>query len=220
MNYVHALRFRFLTPLYDAVVAIGMRDKVFKRKLIDQAGIAEGMRVLDVGCGTGTLTILGRQAHPHAEFTGIDGDPEILTTARRKAATAGLSVRFDHGLADALPYPDASFDRVVSSLLFHHLVPEQKRRAFREIRRVLAANGQLHIADFGRPEGIYASVVSSVLARFDGIENTRDNFEGRLPAMLVDSGFTVHERQRFATSFGTVSLLAATRIPITTGDES
>jgi hypothetical protein len=59
-----------------------------------------------------------------------------------------------------------------------------------------------------------------VLARFDGIENTRDNFEGRLPAMLVDSGFTVHERQRFATSFGTVSLLAATRIPITTGDES
>jgi ubiquinone/menaquinone biosynthesis C-methylase UbiE len=109
---------------------------------------------------------------------------------------------------------------VVSSLLFHHLVSEQKRRAFREIRRVLAADGQLHIADFGKPEGIYASVVSSVLARFDGVENTRDNFEGRLPSMLVDAGFTVLERQRFATSFGTVSLLAATRVPSTTGDES
>lgn len=197
-----------------------MRDKVFKRRLIDQAEIAEGMRVLDVGCGTGSLTILGRQAHPHAEFTGIDGDPEILTTARRKAAAAGLSVRFDHGLADELPYPDASFDRVVSSLLFHHLVPEQKKRAFREIRRVLAEDGQLHIADFGKPEGIYATVVSALLARFDGIENTRDNFEGWLPAMLVETGFTVLERQRIATSFGTVSLLAATRVPSATGDEA
>jgi ubiquinone/menaquinone biosynthesis C-methylase UbiE len=220
MNYVHALRFRFLTPLYDAVVAIGMRDEVFKRRLIDQADVADGMRVLDVGCGTGTLTILGRQAHPNAEFTGMDGDREILATARRKAAVAGLSVQFDHGLADALPYPDASFDRVVSSLVFHHLVPEQKRRAFGEIRRVLVADGQLHIADFGKPEGVYASIVSALLARFDGIENTRDNFEGRLPAMLGEAGFSFLERQRFATLFGTVSLLAATRVPSATGDES
>jgi len=210
-RYIHALRFRFLTPLYDMVVGYGMREEMIKRSLIHQSSISTGMRVLDLGCGTGTLAVLGCSLHPLTQFTGLDGDPVILDIARRKAASVGAPIRFVHGFADDLPFSDGEFDRVVSSLLFHHLTTLQKQRSFTEIRRVLSREGELHIADFGKPEGRYARVASAVLARFDGIENTRDNFEGRLPALLEASGFAVQERKRIATAFGTLQCLAATR---------
>ena len=208
-GYVHALRFRFLTPLYDMVVGIGMKEQQIKRLLVHQASIAGGTRVLDLGCGTGTLAILGCHLHPLAEFTGLDGDPVILDIARRKAIAGGATIRFVHGFADDLPFPDGTFDRVVSSLLFHHLTTAQKQRSFAELRRVLARKGELHIADFGKPEGRYATLASAFLARFDGIESTRDNFEGRLPALLESAGFAVREQQHMATAFGTLRFLAA-----------
>ncbi|MBI2214795.1 MAG: class I SAM-dependent methyltransferase [Acidobacteria bacterium] len=207
--YVHALRFRILTPLYDTVVGLGMREKRIKTTLLQQASIVGGTRVLDLGCGTGTLAILGCLLHPAAEFTAIDGDPAILSIAERKARAAGVSVRFAHGMADAIPFPDGAFDRVVSSLLFHHLTIDQKRRSFEEIRRVLAPRGELHVADFGKPEGRYARIASKMLSRFDGVETTRDNFEGRLPEILESAGFTARAGHRIQTTFGTLQFISA-----------
>ena len=140
-QFIPALGSDLLTPLYDPLLWL-MREKRFKGDLIEQAKITSGNRVLDVGCGTGTLAIMTKRIHPDAEVVGIDADSKILGIARDKAAKAGIDVTLDQGMADQLPYADSSFDRVLSSLFLHHLSTENKRRTCREVFRVLRSGGR------------------------------------------------------------------------------
>ena len=187
-GYVPALGVDRLTSLYDPVIRLTTRERVFRRRLLDQARIAAGMTVLDVGCGTGTLAIQAKQRTPGAEVVGLDGDLKVLERARRKASAARAEVTFDQGLSGELPYPDGSFDRVLSSLLFHHLVRQDKLRTVAEIRRVLKPGGELHVADFGKPSGPVTKALSLSIRLLDGFENTRDNFAGELPALFERGG--------------------------------
>src|SRR3989304_2980394 len=129
-RYIPALSFRWLTPLYDPLLKWVMREETFKCKLVQQANIQPKMKVLDLGCGTGTLTLMLKRAHPEAEVTGLDGDPQMLDIARDKSR--GTDIQWDEGLASSLPYPDSVFDRVVTSLVIHHLVTDDKRRRSEE----------------------------------------------------------------------------------------
>lgn len=104
--------------------------------------------MLEIGCGTGNLAILAKRLYPTAEVLGTDPDLRALARARRKAQRAGLDVRFEPAYAEALPFPDASFDRVLSALMLHHLPKTAKLPALREVRRVLKPSGALHLADF------------------------------------------------------------------------
>src|SRR6185503_8685551 len=140
-KYIPALSFRVLTPFYDTFFKWTMQEELFKRSLIEQAQIRSAQRVLDLGCGTGTLTIMVKKAHPDSEVIGLDGDPQVLELARYKAKQAGSRITFEEGMAYQLPYPDASFDRVLSSLVFHHLTTQDKERALAEIYRVLNPAG-------------------------------------------------------------------------------
>ena len=160
--------------------------------------------MLDLGCGTGTLTLLVKKSQPLAEVTGIDIDPNILSIAKAKAAQANVNVKFELGTAFNLPYPDYTFDRVVSSLVFHHLTRENKLRALKEVLRVLKMNGEFHIADLGKPQNLLMSLPSILLRR---LEETEDNVKGLLPQMLTKAGFKqVEETSRQMTIFGTLSL--------------
>lgn len=210
--YVPALGYGFLTALYDPVVALTTRERTFKERLILQAEIRTGHVALDVGCGTGTLAMWIKQACPGAIVSGIDGDDNVLGRARRKAARAGLDIQFDRGLSYALPYLQCTFDRVMSSLFFHHLTHDAKMRTFAEIHRVLKGGGELHVADWGRPSNPLMRVLSCTIQVLDGPATTRDNMAGRLPQMLSDCGFAyVSERGVLATMFGTLSFYSAQR---------
>src|SRR5690242_19115334 len=151
-DFIPALRYHVLTALYDPLLRWTMCESVFKEQLIRQARIRSGERALDLGCGTGMLTLRLKQVHPDAEVVGLDADSRALRIAEAKAATArdALQVTFDRGMAFALPYPDDAFDRVLSSLLFHHLTHENKERTAREVVRVLRPGGELHVADWGK----------------------------------------------------------------------
>ena len=206
-RYIPALSFRWLTPFYDPVLKWGMREEIFKRHLVAQADLRPGMQVLDLGCGTGTLTILLKQSQLAAGVNGLDGDPDVLDIAQDKASNAGASIHWSCGLAFALPYTDGVFDRVVASLVLHHMTSSQKRRTFGELQRVLRPGGELHIVDFGRPHSPVMSAMALVMRHF---EETADHFAGLLPAMLSESGFAqVTETSYFATVFGPLSLYAA-----------
>ena len=197
-----------LAQLYDPLIRWFLREGTFKRALIEQARIADGHRVLDVGCGTGTLTLMVKETVPTAEVIGIDADPKILAIARRKARTA--AIQFDEGSATALPYAGASFQRVVSSLMLHHLTTMQKEQALGEMLRVLEPGGELHVADWVKPLGIFARAVSRVAQLVDGAATTRDNFEGRLPGMIGAAGFVnITETRIFQTVGGTLGLMRA-----------
>lgn len=212
-KYQPALGHDLLTPLYDAVVRWTTPETKFKRRLVRQASIGRGHRVLDVGCGTATLTLLVKREHPDAEVTGIDGDPKILRIARAKAERAVSDVTFEQAMAYALPHLDDSFDRVLSSLVFHHLTREDKARTFREVHRVLRAGGELHFADFGKPQNALMLAASLPWRLFDGMNTTRDNVRGDLPALLRDAGFAeVCETARYMTLFGTLSLYQAHKL--------
>ena len=205
--YIPALKFDWLTPLYDPVLTWVMREDTFKRHLVQQARIERGHRALDLGCGTATLTVMIKQLHPEAEVVGLDGDPRVLEIARVKAAKAGVDVRLDQGMAFALPYPDGALDRVLSSLLFHHLQQKDKKRTLREVFRVLRPGGELHVADLGKPQNGLMYAVALVMARF---EEASDNIAGLLPEMMRGAGFEeVEETARCVTAFGTVALYRA-----------
>lgn len=203
-KYIPAFGHDLLSPLYDPMLRWIMRESRFKRQLVEQARIEAGHRVLDLGCGTGTLTILLKRAHPEAEVVGLDGDPKILDIARTKARTAGADITFNHGMAFQLPYSDDSFDRVLSSLVLHHLTTENKRLTLREVVRALRPGGELHAADFGKPHNAVAATVSLITRRF---EEASDNIEGVLPEMFRGVGFDqVEETDRYLTVMGTLSL--------------
>jgi ubiquinone/menaquinone biosynthesis C-methylase UbiE len=211
-RYVPALRFRFLTRVYDPVVRVATREHDFKRRLLDQAAIEPGHRVLDLGCGTGTLAAMAKRRVPDAELVGLDGDPEVLARAREKTRADGLEVRLDEGFSTELPYEDGSFDRVVSTLFFHHLTGADKRRTAAELARVLHPGGELHVADVGRPTDPFMRALMWQIRLFDGLEQTRDNIAGSLPAIFAEAGLTeAGERDRLRTPIGTISLYGASQ---------
>lgn len=211
-KYVPALRFRWLTPFYDAVVGTTTRERSFKQALIKQARFEPGQRVLDLACGTGTLAIWIKQHQPQAEIYGVDGDPAILFLAVRKAQKASVTVQFDHALSYSLPYPADRFDRVVSSLFFHHLLWEDKERTAQELFRVLKPGAELHVADWGRPTNALMRGLFLFIQLLDGFKNTQDNVLGKLVAAFEKAGFVaVSQRQTFCTMFGTMTLYSAVK---------
>ena len=203
-GYIPALHFDWLAPAYDPVVMFLMRERFFKHLLIQRADIRSGHTVLDLACGTATLTILIKRSQPSATVIGIDGDERILAIARKKTQRSGCELRLDKGFATALPYPDERFDRVLTSLAMHHLATEDKRIAMKETLRVLRRTGRLHIADFGPPTGVYARVIALLLRRLEPVE---DNYRGMLPVMMREAGLVdVAATDRVATVFGTLYL--------------
>lgn len=212
-RYVPALAYQWLTPAYDVVVRYTTRERTFKTALLDQAALRSGQRVLDLACGTATLTIGAKQRVPDADVTGVDGDPAILERAKAKAARAGVAIHLDKALSYSLPYTNASFDRVVTSLFFHHLTLENKRRTFTEVARVMKPGGELHVADWGKAANPLMRLAFYGIQLLDGFSNTSDNVQGRLPQLMTEAGFAdVAETQRFSTMWGTLSLYSARRV--------
>ncbi len=206
-NYIPALSYDWLTPFYDTVVGFTTREQLFKKALVNQAGIESDHRVLDLACGTGTLTILLKKAAPQAEVIGIDGDPKILVIAKEKVRGRHLEIEFDEGMSVDLPYQDESFDRVVSSLFFHHLTRDNKLKTLREVNRVLKPRGEFHVADWGLPANSLMKLSSRLIQFLDGFETTADSFGGLLPELMSSIGFhSVEETLAINTLSGTIRL--------------
>jgi ubiquinone/menaquinone biosynthesis C-methylase UbiE len=135
--------------LYDPFTRL-LGARRLQERLVDQARIRPDDRVLDIGCGTGNLTLLVATRYPTASVVGLDPDPAALDRARKKAAKGKLSAAFDQGFAEELPYPDRSVDVVLCSLALHHVTEEHRIQSLREVARVLRPGGTFHLLEMAK----------------------------------------------------------------------
>ncbi|WP_395295353.1 class I SAM-dependent methyltransferase [Kitasatospora hibisci] len=171
-------------PLYDRLTAL-LGVPGLHRTLIEQADPTEGQRLLEIGCGTGNLAVLAKRSRPGVEVVGSDPDPLALARAQRKAR--GLDgIHFERGYAQALHYPDGSFDRVLSALMLHHLDRDTKTAAAAEALRVLRPGGSLHVVDFAGPQG---GMHGFMARRMVKAGHLADNAGGGLQRLLAEAGF-------------------------------
>lgn len=206
-RYIPAFSYRSLTPLYDLFMRTATRESAFKSRLVERVGIRDGQAVLDIGCGTATLTILLKRSSPEAKVIGIDGDTDILLIARRKIKNTDLGIPLSLGMVFKLPYVDLSFDKVTSSMVLHHLTQRDKSLTLEEVFRILKPGGEIHIAELGKPSNPIMNLVSIIIGR---LEEASDLVKGILPQMLHRTGFVnIEETDRFMTLVGTVSVYKA-----------
>jgi len=201
-HLIHWARF------YDACVFLCTlgRAGAMREEAADLAAIRPGESVLEVGCGTGELTRRARaRAGSAAVVAGIDPSAEMIGVARAKAQRAGLGIDYRVAAIEALPFADASFDVVLSSLMMHHLPADLKPLGLAEVRRVLKPGGRLLIVDMKRPTGLLSRLALPIVLHGGMTHGVQD-----LPAIVSGAGFVSIEAGD--TRFRPLGFVAA-RVP-------
>ncbi len=195
-DYLPAAGRDLFLPGYDLLTRVMGMASAYD-ELLEQADLTDGWRVLEIGCGTGNVTLRAKRLQPEAEMIGLDPDPRALALAQRKAK--GLTgIRFEQGYSQHLPFADGEFDCVLSSMMLHHLDEQTKKATAVEALRVLRPGGSLHILDIGGRMTAADGFMARRLLRGDHVKG---NVGDAIPRLLAEAGFECNEtasrRHRF-----------------------
>ncbi|NQX38222.1 Methyltransferase domain-containing protein [Pedobacter steynii] len=188
-EYTPALAFDYLTRFYDLAVKITMPENKFRTRLIDWLAPKSGETILEFGYGTAQNLIKIHRQNPNVKLSGLDIDPKVKAIAIKNMTKQGFILPLDLYDGKTFPYPDQSFDKVLSSLVFHHLDRGTKALCLKEIYRVLRPSGQLVIGDWGKPKSKLMRLLFYLVQLIDGFKTTSDNVNGLMPWLIGQAGF-------------------------------
>ena len=199
------------TSAYDRAIRFWTREGRWRPLFVKQIDPRPGERILDVGCGTGTLAVLLKQRTPSCEIVGLDPDPQILDLAREKARSAGVAIDFRQGFArDANTLGGTGYDKVVSSLVFHQTPMAEKRVGLKSMTAAAKATGELHVADYAEQRTWLMRRLFRIVQNIDGFENTQANADGALSRLLSEISNNVRIESVVLTPTGAITLFRAT----------
>tara|TARA_R110000824_G_scaffold197920_3_gene381665 strand:- start:1102 stop:1755 length:654 start_codon:yes stop_codon:yes gene_type:complete len=208
-TYTPPLGYKILTPLYDLVIRYLTRESVWRSALVKQINPLPGDRILDVGCGTGSLLAVLAEQCPEADFIGLDPDIAALERASKKIDSANIRLIPGFLSKEALP-KGWQPTKITSSLMFHQVSLEKKNEIAEIMRSLLMPGGELHIADYAMQKSpLMRAAFRMTVQQLDGVEDTRHNAEGILERILVAPGYLTEKTQSFATATGSISLFKA-----------
>lgn len=222
-DYTPALSYHWLTPLYDAVVAVFTREHKWRPRFVNLVDPQPGETILEIGCGTGSTALALKQRCPEARIIGIDPDPRVLKTARRKADRRHLEIEWHIGYGQAPPaaLQGMRFSKVISTLVLHQVDFDQKHQTFAVAHAFLGDRGTLFLADFGQQRSRLMRHLFRVVQVCDGFEPTRPHAEGQLPGMMSAAGFShVEELEAIRTPIGSISLFRASAVSTRLGEST
>jgi ubiquinone/menaquinone biosynthesis C-methylase UbiE len=204
--YVPALGFHRLTAIYDPLTRVWGATRRLRASVIAALDLRPGLRLLELGAGPGRLAIEIKRAHPEVAIEGIDIDTRMVASARRNAHRAGVEIAFREADMTCLSELDiGSYDRVYSTMTFHHLHPDAKQRALEIARGALARDGRLVVADFGRPRGLLQwALFAWIQQPLDGFQNTRPHRDGRFEQAVRTTFSRVRSAAVARTIAGTI----------------
>lgn len=196
--------------LYDPLIekmSLG-RERRFREKTLAVMDINPHDQILDIGCGTGSLTILiDQHLSDKGLVVGIDAAPRMIKIARKKSARAESRATFATEVAEKLDFKDSSFDIVVNSMFTHHIDRELKQLAFAEMFRVLKQGGHLYTVDIDKPTTVLAAIIGWTSRYILFQPELEDNLNGRLPDFIREAGFRDVSRREHL--YGMVSFYTA-----------
>jgi ubiquinone/menaquinone biosynthesis C-methylase UbiE len=196
-----------LSPFYDAAIGLATREGRWRGRLVAQMNIKPDDRILDIGCGTGSLALMLKRRAPTATVFGLDPDPKALEMARRKAARAGADIEFLQGfLSDTLIKPLRPLTKISISLVLHQTPVKEKIRILNTCRHALGPDGEVHIADYGEQRGLMRLAFRTTVQALDGIADTEPHATGQFPAIVREAGLkTLIETSRTHTPTGQIT---------------
>ena len=208
--YTPALARPELTGLYDRVVALMARERVWRARLVKVLAPQDGEVVVDLGAGTGSTAILVKTAAPAARVVAVDPDPQVRAIALAKAARAGVEFTYVTAMGDYPAVRDGGADRVTCSLVLHQCPWDAKVAILAAAFRMLAPGGRLLIADYGLQRNPVMAMLFNLVRSLDGWENTRANKDGLIPTLIAGQGFErVEELSVTPTPTGSISIYSA-----------
>ncbi|MGB0922150.1 MAG: class I SAM-dependent methyltransferase [Alphaproteobacteria bacterium] len=213
-DYVPVLRYRWLTPLYDAAIALLTRESVWRKSVLNALSPQAGERILDIGCGTGSLLSLVRQNQPHAQLFGIDPDPEIIARAKEKLdAQSDIELINDMGDALGQYFESESLDAVVVTLVLHQVPVAGKEAIIKAVFEALKPGGQLIIGDYAVQPNWLMKQCFKIIQLLDGDDLTQPNADGVLTELATSCGFSAIEvRDVIKTPTGAISVMVCRKV--------